>query len=342
MKYILAHIILMLVLLSMFSLKAQTNLVPNYSFELYILCPQGLSFLDSSCINWFTPISKMKNTPSDVNFSLGNGGSSEYFNKCATHPNIQIPKNIAGFQNVKTGDAYVGCFLIANAQNHFYNAKEYIEVELDSILEKDIKYFVEFYYSLAEIGQIQDYYLLEIGALLTDTIVYRLSGVGTDQPQNINTIPQVKQQLPVKKDTLNWIKVSGSFIAKGGEKYLTIGNFQTTDTLQNKNVYVYIDDVKLWAAPEDTVEPIPQPYLKVYPNPTLEDNKITFEHVHSDLNGYHLIIHNYLGQRVFEAVFDRPGTKTTLQLAHLASGVYTYRLRNEKNINYGGKFVVLE
>jgi hypothetical protein len=316
-------------------LKAQINLVSNYSFEKYDTCPKGLSYLTPSCSDWFTPMSKMTNPPAQ--YSLFNWGSSDYFNNCSSNSQIWIPNNIAGTQFAKAGDSYVGFLLLRS-----FNFKEYIETELDTSLEKDKRYNVEFYYSIAEYGSVQDYHPLEIGALLTDTVVYRLSGVGTDQPQNINTIPQVKQQLPAIKDTLNWIKVSGDFIAKGGEKFLTIGNFQTTDTLQNKNVYVYIDDVKLWAAPVDTVEPILHPYLKVYPNPTLEDKKITFEHVHSDLNGYHLIIHNYLGQRVFEAVFDQPGSKITLHLPHFASGVYSFRLRNEKNINYGGKFVVLE
>ncbi len=79
-----------------------------------------------------------------------------------------------------------------------------------------------------------------------------MHGVGTPQPQNIITTPQVSQQLPPQKDTINWIKVSGSFIAQGGEQYLTIGNFQLTDTLIDKNVYVYIDDVKLWYCNDDS------------------------------------------------------------------------------------------
>ena len=55
-------------------------------------------------------------------------------------------------------------------------------------------------------------------------------------------------------DTLNWMKVSGSFTATGNEQYLTIGNFandvSTNTVVVNASagvtiVYFYIDDVSL-------------------------------------------------------------------------------------------------
>ena len=59
---------------------------------------------------------------------------------------------------------------------------------------------------------------------------------------------------PVITDTLNWIKVSGIYIAQGGEKYITIGNFFDNahtyeDTLNAQSQYIeayyYIDDVSV-------------------------------------------------------------------------------------------------
>jgi hypothetical protein len=58
-------------------------------------------------------------------------------------------------------------------------------------------------------------------------------------------------------DTLNWMKVSGSYTAKGTEKYITLGNFidfNNTNTQQQApcnsppcGAYYYIDDVSIVA-----------------------------------------------------------------------------------------------
>jgi hypothetical protein len=44
-------------------LKAQTNLVPNYSFEDKNACPRYSSEIDPICKNWFTPINEMQVLP---------------------------------------------------------------------------------------------------------------------------------------------------------------------------------------------------------------------------------------------------------------------------------------
>lgn len=71
MKPIFVHIILLL-MLSTNLLKTQINLVPNYSNEGYYFCPNNHSMLDSSCISWFTPISKMKLIPTQTSYRVDN------------------------------------------------------------------------------------------------------------------------------------------------------------------------------------------------------------------------------------------------------------------------------
>jgi len=49
-------------------------------------------------------------------------------------------------------------------------------------------------------------------------------------------------------DTINWLKISNSFIANGGEQYLAIGNFENNinyPTGQSGLTYVYVDDVSV-------------------------------------------------------------------------------------------------
>lgn len=66
--------------------------------------------------------------------------------------------------------------------------------------------------------------------------------------------PQVVNQNGIITDTLNWIPISGTFVASGNEKYMVIGNFKsnaaTNTLLLNPTLTVmgndiYIDDVSL-------------------------------------------------------------------------------------------------
>jgi gliding motility-associated-like protein len=231
-------------------LKAQSNFVPNGSFEKYNNCPNDFEELDPNCLMWFTPMAKMVVIPPPP-YSSNNWGSSDYYNNC-NKLKLSVPNNYFGYQIAKSGIAYSGILFLYSPSVLYKDFKEYIEIKLNKKLINSQKYCIEFYYSISGYFDETEYYPIEIGALLTDTLVYRLPGINTQQPQNIYAAPQVKQQLPLIRDTINWIKVNGSFNAKGGEQYLTIGNFQNTDTLKNKNIYLYIDDVKLWYCGRDT------------------------------------------------------------------------------------------
>jgi gliding motility-associated-like protein len=193
--------------------------------------------------------------------------------------------------------------VFSNEGPSFVDLKEYIEIHLYKKLSKNKKYCLEFYYSIAErfFYNPNFYYPIELGALITDTIVSRQSGINTQQPQNIYANPQISQQLPQIIDTINWIKVSGSFIAKGGEQYLTIGNFQNTDTLTNKSIYVYIDDVKLWYCGPDTT---PQPTgSMIVPNvftPNGDGYNDIFEYENQEQWEFETQIFSRWGNLVFE------------------------------------------
>ena len=298
MKILIIYIIVVFGLSS--NLIAQYNYVPNSSFEEYDTCPTRASGVDSFCRNWFTPTSKMVILPS-FPYSFQSGGSSDYYNLCSSNPNTLVPGNYSGFQNAKHGNAYVG--ILFQNDGISINYKEYIEIELNKKLSKNRIYCLEFYYSIAErfCSNPNNYYPIELGAILTDTIVSRLSGISTQQPQNIFTIPQVSQQLPQIIDTINWIKISGNFIANGGEQFLTIGNFQQTDTLTDKNVYVYIDDVKLYYCGSDTT---PQPTdSMIVPNvftPNDDGYNDKFEFKNQEQWEYETQIFNRWGHLIFD------------------------------------------
>ncbi len=239
------------------ALNAQFNYVPNSSFEQLDSCPAGQGQLTNNCREWFTPISVMYIQP-PLSYTLPDGsGTSDYFHSCGQYF-YSTPQNFAGFQIPKTGDAYSGIAVLIN--DTFYQStyqwREYIEVKLNKKLKANYTYCAEFYYSMTSINAGSPparYVMVELGMLFTDTIVRRASGIGTGQPQNIYTTPQVSEMMGSSIDTVNWIKVSGTFIANGGEEYLTIGNFKELDTLFGDVwTYIYIDDVSVYYCGPDT------------------------------------------------------------------------------------------
>lgn len=100
-----------------------------------------------------------------------------------------------------------------------------------------------------------------------DNIPYSIKNIGSYLSVNSPTLfsntyiiglPQVFS-ITYVIDTINWTEIKGCFTALGGEKYITIGNFNSnanTDTLfvgttsqlsgANGYAYYYIDSVSLW------------------------------------------------------------------------------------------------
>ena len=233
--------------------QAQINLVPNYSFEDTIGDCQSqmiVSNLVSSVKNWHTCTS---NTTPD------------YYNTCANaiiYPNIcTVPYNTRSYQTPHTGNAYlgIGTYFALNSSDSSQVEVEYISVKLKQSLRANTCYYAEFYTSLGNISKLA---INQIGLLLSQNTFTTATGSFTNTIQ-----PQVQwDTTKYFTDTLNWVKISGKFIAQGGEQYLTIGNFKDGLHLKKKTVnsnfipafgtvsgtffsYVLIDDVSLYELP---------------------------------------------------------------------------------------------
>src|ERR1700740_3594612 len=108
-----------------FCLKAQTNLVPNPSFEDTVGCPQGQDEIDKS-IGW----SSYRYTPN-------------YFNSCDQSNYISVPDNFAGYQFAASGNAYSGFVAyLSHTLVGVNNFREFIGHSLFSPLSIGTKYFV--------------------------------------------------------------------------------------------------------------------------------------------------------------------------------------------------------
>ena len=228
------------------------NLVPNPSFEEYDFC-------STSSLNTGWP---------DYWFIPSNGNSPDYFHECSEIENYQIPKNAVGNQEAFVGDAYIGLFAFNWS---WQNSREAISCELNEPLQTGKNYVLTFKCSLADTAL---YAIRTLGFLLSNNLPLEQSIVETSSTWS--------NENDVLVDKVNWMSLTDTFTADGGERYLTIGNFEidsNSDTLFVGNggpltwnkAYYYIDDVSL--IPLDSLTSVnghETVNIDVYPNPAQE------------------------------------------------------------------------
>jgi gliding motility-associated-like protein len=209
-------------------LRAQVNLVPNPSFEVVDTCDGRFAS------DWFTPIST----------------SPDYFSSCITlSKGKSVPLNNFGYQSARTGNAYSGIITTLTGEKDY---REYISCKFNKPLTAHTIYNIDFYVSLAiSRFNIASNSISRIGSLLSSTNVFYDTSIYPIRP-TLET-----DSLHFFDDTLNWMKVSFYYEAKGGEQYLIIGNFNTDNQTPIKIIppyrpnasymrsYYYIDDVSV-------------------------------------------------------------------------------------------------
>lgn len=212
------------------------NLVPNPSFEQYFKCPGSYNYATNGKLapGWFSPST----------------GTPDLFNKCSLGE-AGVPTNWAGRSNTYSGAGYAGIYAFITGREKPY--REYLQAELNEPLQAGATYLVEFYYRLSSNSK---YSIDRLGFLLSDS-AYRMQedGVFAQQP----TFEKISQSIYNQKTTGTWLRFAYSHIAKGGERFITIGNFsddnktrkyfitasQATEPMLNRAAYFFIDDVKV-------------------------------------------------------------------------------------------------
>lgn len=207
------------------------NLVPNSSFESYSICPTGSGQISNS-LNWF-----------DASW-----GTVDLYNSCYTtgSVNVDVPDNAFGSQQAYSGSGYAGLITTFFSPPDV-NYREYVSVKLIQPLAAGQSYFISFRVSLAE----NSYYCTdEIQLALT------VDSLKSDTSYIIPFTPQLSYSGPIITDKNSWVTVSGSYVANGGEQFLTIGNFHNdleSDTsfcgngvtFSEITSYFYLDEVCL-------------------------------------------------------------------------------------------------
>lgn len=119
---------------------------------------------------------------------------------------------------------------------------EYVQIRLSSPLTAGKTYCVSFYASQYEEGAATP----TVGIRFSNTLL-------TDSPSASGLTAHVSTQLPAQPNI--WTAITGSYVASGGEEYLTISGFHNTGTMPFP--YVYVDAVQITlCSDESTAGPL--------------------------------------------------------------------------------------
>lgn len=287
------------------------NLVPNPSFEDTLDCINQAGKPEASP-PWYTANS-----------------SPDYFTSIIS---CGWPYNTIDFQLPRTGEGMMGIVTYETPC-----AMEYFGTELSSPLLAGQEYCVSFYvafsyYTKYAIDRIGIHFSMDSIVALIDTCFFPV-------------LPQVESQIGnFIKDTLNWTLITGNFVAGGGERFITIGNFHSNDSTNIDTVsgasnqsYYYIDDLCISSIDScvcDSETAIPETQINnsvlIYPNPSLGllNVKSRKERIRS------CIIYNLLGQTVFcdNMSMDESETELKIDLRSYSLGTYIVHLQTDTQL----------
>ncbi len=208
-----------------FGLNAQVNCVINGGFDIVTNCTDPYPGYIIFAPPWDT---------------LANGGGyGNVMNKCYPRAtNSGIPFNLGGnaYQEPRTGNGYAYVAFFKLTSNPAVNWRWYIQQKIAYKLNPGKSYCVTYWASFINYC---GYAVDELGAYFDDGSLQSIAPL-KEAPAN----PQVKSPSGVfYADTLNWMKVQGTFTANGTEEYITLGNFRLNAAVSYTNLYGYTSGV---------------------------------------------------------------------------------------------------
>jgi outer membrane protein OmpA-like peptidoglycan-associated protein len=209
------------------------NLVPNGSFEQISGKLRRLGGIEAA-EGWVSPT----------------GVSADLYSESSKTPDIQVPQNFYGKEDAVDGSNYAGIVVYSYGDKM---PRSYITTKLSSPLKKGMRYRVTFRASLAELSK---YSSNKLAAHISKKPFETKEKV----PALIDESHIMHPQEMIFNAMYGWEMVCGEYIAEGGERYITIGNFTPNDQVKDeKNKkprevkgnqviagYYYIDDIGLF------------------------------------------------------------------------------------------------
>ena len=202
-------VIIFVALCFIFIHKAKGQKIANYvfngSFEEKYNCDPP--YIINKAIGW-------SNIGSDTNALSGSLHSMNCF--------FNAPNTGIGFQYPKSGQTFARTTPYCTNPCTLYASRGYPKNRMKANLEANKTYCVKMYacrqndcpHAVSDFG-------LYFGDNTTDTIKYCNTPITYLTPQVSNPISNIII------DTVNWVAISGTFVATGTEKYLVLGNFNS-------------------------------------------------------------------------------------------------------------------
>lgn len=226
---------------------AQVNFVKNPSFEDTV-----------KCIDEINQIGRAKYWTCAVDTVGEPYYAPEYYNAACGPVSLylSVPENVRFYQYPHTGSAIVAGGLYYDktpppVPGLSSNWRDYFQGRLHRNLDAGKTYCVSFWVNMAEVsGYAQD----KIGAYLDNSNINKAGSIPGDEITFVT--PQVYSS-KVIEDTMNWVKIEGSFVAIGNETHITLGNFfKQEDIVTISNTWGAYDQYSYYLLDDVSVIPI--------------------------------------------------------------------------------------
>ena len=304
--------IFIIVLLFKFNSLYPQNLVSNPSFEDTTSTPIGID-ITAKAIGWSSY-----------------GESPDYFNSAFYYNNnmFSVPRNIWGTQQAFDGNAYAGIATYVEAGLFPGIYREFIGTKLVHPLSIGTRYYLTAYISRADSTE-------QHGASNNFCFRFFNRSYSLAVPCPVDNFSHFKEN-NIITDSLNWTKISGSFIADSAYEYLALGNFyddQHTDTMDMDDhiqnfencAYYYIDYVcvtedSLNCSIYNGIKAINNKgEIRLYPNPFINNLEIKLE----ENKEVEIIFYDIFSRKVLDKKFIKSAEINT---QFLDEGVYIYNI----------------
>ena len=290
----------------------QVNLVPNGSFEVMDTCPPLSGCAEgnlSLAIGWYQPI----DCTSDFRHTCG------YPDGCGIEPGIP-----------SDGEGLAGVSVFSGG-----NTREYAAIELTEHLHADSSYLFSLKLRLPNSETVR-----------TGSFGAFFSPDSATDYSNFSSLIPVTPQLQRNPDSIMtdpeiWYSWTDTLLAKGGEKFMVLGNFlsdQNTPHIQPSWIPgggCMIDDVRL--TPITIHRPnsidVMEFHVSVFPNPT--ENLINIQ---TEIQLLKVWLTDLAGKRL--AVASRTGTKWQIDVGLYPAGIYLIEALAENGTRSIQKVVV--
>lgn len=194
------------------------------------------------------------------NWSNANSGTVDLFTKSTCKSTVGVPVNYMGKQEAFDGSSYAGLIafwddnlgsmemasnsVLKTEFTPYKSYSEYLTQQLSNTLESGKTYKIKLMVNLSDNSARA---VSNLGAVISST------EIKSDKNSFIKNITPTIFSNEILKDKDGWMEISGNYIAKGDEKFITIGvfgDFKSEKVIPNftndsRKAYYYIDGVSV-------------------------------------------------------------------------------------------------